>query len=145
MKNETKKSTILVTGLESFYRATSKDGETRYFAIGSIGTKLAASEFDKNDDTVTVKGFAVYDTTVSTEYAVALYPTQKEADDHKAKAAPKTPTTAIEDDDETHASDCSQHNAPAYAAEDCDCDTAEATPAKPVAQRNKKKSRRGGI
>ena len=97
MKNATNKSTILVTGFESFYRATGKDGDTRYFAVGSIGTKLAASEFDKNDDTVTVKGFAVYDTTVSTEYAVALYATQKEADDHKAQAAPKTPTSAIDE------------------------------------------------
>ena len=97
MKNQTNKSTILVTGFEHFYRATNKDGQTRYFAAGAAGTKLAASTFDKDDDTVSVKGFAVYDTTVSTEYAVALYATQKEADDHKAQSAPKTPTSAIDD------------------------------------------------
>lgn len=86
------KSTV-VTNHGEFFRAIAGD-ETRYFAKTK---KAEAVEFDANHDPVTVLGFAVYDATVSTSYAVGLYATIPEAEAHTPVAAPEAPATVFND------------------------------------------------
>jgi hypothetical protein len=80
-------SSKIVTNHGEFYRATRK-GETRYY---TAGTRAEAFEFSEIDDPVIVMGFAVYDTTISSIYAVALYATVAEAEAHTPTPAPAKP------------------------------------------------------
>lgn len=87
----TANKSMLVTNHGEFYRAQSGD-ETRYFAVSK---KAAAQAFDHLSDPPIVMGFAVYDSTVSTIYAVALYATLAEAEAHEASPAPMAPASVF--------------------------------------------------
>lgn len=79
---------MIVTSHGEFYRATNS-AETRYYALSK---KDLAREFDAASDLVIVGGFAVYDSTISTIFAVGLYATLAEAEAHEATPAPQAPT-----------------------------------------------------
>jgi len=102
MNTGTSRETILVTDIGYFYRVTNKEGENRYYPSGTGEQRAEAAKFDKNNDTVLLQGFAVYDTAISTVYAIALCGDKEEAEKHGATKAPKTPTptSATEDDPE---------------------------------------------
>ncbi len=72
-------NSLIVTEHGEFYRAI-KDDESRYFAPSK---REQAFGFDAGGNPVLITGFAVYDTTVSTSYAVALYATFAEAKAHQ--------------------------------------------------------------
>lgn len=82
--------TIKVTDFAEFWKATVA-GETRYYA-----TREPAMDCDPQASKV--KGFAVYDTTVATSYAVELYPTKTQAQDHQPAKAMEPPLSAVDDD-----------------------------------------------
>jgi hypothetical protein len=84
---------VLVTDFGQFLRARSADDETRYYPATS---KAAAQEFDFTNDPVRVDGFAVYDTTISTAYAVALHGTVDEARQYVPASAPTPPQTIFD-------------------------------------------------
>lgn len=84
------KSTI-VTNHGEFYKAVNGE-EIRYYAKSK---KAAAIDFDQKGDPVIVMGFAVYDSTVSTIFAVALYATAADAEAHKAIPAPLAPASVF--------------------------------------------------
>lgn len=84
------KSPILVTEHSEFLRA-SKGSEHRYYPPTAQNARAEAMAFDDHGDFAPVMGFGVYDTTVSTSYAVALYATKAEADSHKP-TLPEKPT-----------------------------------------------------
>lgn len=84
--------TIRVTDFAEFWKAQA-DGETRYYA-----TRDVAMAFDPK--ATKVKGFAVYDTTVATSYAVEVCPTKKQAQDYVPANVMKAPTSAVDDDDD---------------------------------------------
>lgn len=69
----------ITTPHREFLRAT-KNGETRFYALTR---KDEAVAFDEKRDPVAVSGFAVYDTSISTSYAVGLYATIEAADAHQ--------------------------------------------------------------
>ncbi len=81
----------IVTNHGEFYRASNGD-ETRYYTISK---KAAAIEFDAKGDPVVVMGFAVYDSTVSTIFAVGLYATFSEAEAHETIPAPVAPASVF--------------------------------------------------
>ncbi len=89
--------TLRVTPHGEFYRAIDKDEVERFFAAPDANTRELARAADANGDPVTVKGFAVYDTTVATEYAIALYPTNEQAKAHKPAEPAELPTGIFED------------------------------------------------
>lgn len=82
--------TIKVTDFAEFWKGTN-NGETRYYA-----TRDAGMGYDP--EATKVKGYAVYDTTVAVSYAVELYPTKSQAENHKPAVAQKAPTSAIDDE-----------------------------------------------
>lgn len=83
----------LVTDHAQFYRAKSLLGEYRFFPFNENG-KEAARKF--GGDYTAVAGYGVYDTTVSTAYAVMLCATRKEAEDYTPVEAPKPPEAMFE-------------------------------------------------
>lgn len=87
--------TILLTDHSPFYRAVN-DGETRFYPQTKTNGKnrALAQEFDTAGDPPIVMGYAVYDTSISTVYAVALYATSDEAAAH-TPATPDTPPTDV--------------------------------------------------
>ena len=89
-------SKTMVTEFAEFWR-WSKNGEFFYYPANSDANRLAAIEHDDKADPVRVSGFGVYDTTRSTEYAVAVYPSESDAHKHKGSAAPTAPTRVIDD------------------------------------------------
>jgi hypothetical protein len=89
------KNSLLVTPFSQFYRAVNGE-ETRYFPTATDASKPAARAFDAKNDLTIIGGFAVYDTTIGTGYAVALYATAEEAAKHKPSDAPKAPEHAVE-------------------------------------------------
>ena len=72
----------LVTGFAEFYRAVSKEGETRFYPVSDAKQRETAREFDKAGDPPKIKGYGVYDTEVSSHYAVAVYGSEDEARAH---------------------------------------------------------------
>lgn len=113
--------TIRVTDHARFLKCE-RDGETIYFP-DTATFRDRAQVHDEHGDPVAQMGFAVYDTNISTVYAVALYGSKGEALAHMASDTPE-PATDVFDDG--HASDCATHNAPATEPGECDCG-AEAT------------------
>lgn len=109
-------NSLMVTDLAKFYRAFDGD-ETRFYPESA---KKQALDF-ANDFPPVIQGFGVYDTTVATDYAVAVYPSKEEAEMHTAAEAPTAPETAFSAVDDAHASDCATHNAPAEEPGECDC------------------------
>lgn len=84
----------ITTGFSHFYKAE-RDNETRYFPANGSANRSEAMAFDGKHDPVRVGGFAVYDTSVSTEYAVALFVEFSEAAAYAYDASHKQelPTT----------------------------------------------------
>lgn len=89
--------TPMITEAEAFHRAKSGD-EFRYYPDTGPENRAMAREFDEKGDTAIVKGFGVYDTAVSTDYAVGLYATREEAEQHAGIEEKKAPETTFEDD-----------------------------------------------
>lgn len=87
------KSTV-VTEFSQFYRATA-DGETRYYPANGVGPRDASRAFDPN--AVLMGGFGVYDTTLATEWAIAVYGDKQAALAHKAAEPAPAPVDAFED------------------------------------------------
>lgn len=85
----------MITPFTDFYRAT-KDGETRYYPGTGSSNRSAAMEFDAKGAPPRVNGYGVYDTNISTEYAVAIYASQDEAKSHKMSKPKPAPSTAID-------------------------------------------------
>lgn len=83
----------MITKFAQFYRANA-DEETRYYPV-TTQDRIKAREFDERTDPVIIGGFAVYDTGVSTDYAVALYSTQEEAEKHKPAAVEEAPDVIV--------------------------------------------------
>lgn len=88
----------MVTDCAQFHRAVA-DGETRYYPANGPENRIAAREFDERTDPVVVGGFAVYDTAVSTAYAVALYSTREDAEKHQPVEVEQAPETAVAEED----------------------------------------------
>jgi hypothetical protein len=80
-------SSKIVTNHGEFYRSTKGD-ETRFYAVRNRETAI---QFADGGDATIVMGFAVYDTTISSTYAVALYATLAEAEAHQPTPAPTAP------------------------------------------------------
>jgi len=81
----------IVTDHSEFYRVLKGD-EIRYYPANATNAKADACAFDENGDFDIVRGFAVYDTTVSTSFAVALYATKAEAEAYEPAPVPAKPT-----------------------------------------------------
>lgn len=73
-------------------------GETRYYA-DTPTNKVAARDLDERGDPVAIQGFGVYDTSISTTYAVAVYGSKAEALTHMASDAPE-PAESVFDESE---------------------------------------------
>ena len=87
---------LMVTELADFYRCNGDEGMRYYPATQS--RKAAAIDYNGGTFPPTVKGFAVYDTTVSMDYAVALYGSAEEAEQHEAAPVPAVPDTIFDDE-----------------------------------------------
>jgi hypothetical protein len=85
---------LLTTELADFYRCDGSEGVRYYPATQS--RKGVAIDYNNGQLPPTVKGFAVYDTTVSMDYAVALYGSLEEAHAHQAQPTPAVPETIFE-------------------------------------------------
>lgn len=83
MHDKSEAQSILVSAHSTFLKAVNGE-ETRYFPYTPTH-RIKAYAFDKNADPDTVQGFAVYDTAISSSYAVALYATIAEAQAHKPR------------------------------------------------------------
>jgi hypothetical protein len=92
-----KQTSLLVTDFAQFYRAVNGE-ETRFYPTSSDTAKAHAVAFDAKSDATIVGGFAVYDTTITVAYGIALYASAEEADKHKASDAPKAPEHAVDPD-----------------------------------------------
>ena len=88
--------TIMVTQFSKFHRAKSGE-EVRYYPADSASNRNAALEFDPQ--MVTVAGYAVYDTAITTEYAVGLYGNKTEAEAHAPVAVQQAPISVFEGDE----------------------------------------------
>lgn len=86
----TSKTTIIVTDHAEFLRAVRGD-EIRYFPSNGVNARVEAAAYDEDRDYDNVRGFGVYDTTISTSYAVALYATKAEAEAHEPAPVPAKP------------------------------------------------------
>jgi hypothetical protein len=78
----------MVTEFAQFYRAINAQAETRYYPH-TANSRTVARQFDAQEDPPVVSGYGAYDTSVSTEYAVALYATKEEAEAHEVVSPPK--------------------------------------------------------
>lgn len=87
----------MVTEFSTFYKAVNGN-EVRYYPGNGLDNREFAQAFDKVGDPPKVQGFAVYDTAVSTVYAVALYTDKASAEKHKVSAPESAPESAIDDD-----------------------------------------------
>lgn len=97
MKKQSTGKAKMITGLAMFYRCNGADGYRYYPAPQS---RTAAIDYNGRSIPPTVNGFGVYDTTVSTEYAVAIYPSAEEAEQHSAEPAPEAPKSIFHGEDE---------------------------------------------
>lgn len=100
-------NTIMITDFAQFYRAVNSEGSARFYPNTS-NLRNAALDWDAAGDPPVVSGFAVYDTSISTEYAVAIYATKLEAEQHEATP----PTKGIKDifDEQTPPNDTALSN-----------------------------------
>ena len=98
--NDKSKATgsTLITDFAEFYLCDGDSG-VRYYPKTS-DKRGAAIDYSAGGMPPTVKGYAVYDTTISADYAVALYASEAEAADHQAVDAPKAPDTIFDEIDE---------------------------------------------
>ena len=87
------KASLITTEHSTFYKVQC-DGKERFYPRNL--KNAATAEFD-DGLSVKVMGFAVFDTTVSTEYAVALYGSKTEAEEHTAVPPAPTPETIFDD------------------------------------------------
>jgi hypothetical protein len=94
----TDNKSTMVTDFAEFYRCIGTDG-TRYYAA-SPAKRTDAIDYNGGQIPPTVRGYAVYDTTQTMSYAVAIYPTKAEAEAHEGVAAPTAPKTIFEDEPE---------------------------------------------
>lgn len=92
--------TLKTTEHAQFYRATFADGTEAFFPQADSNSRAAARDADEKSDPPIVAGFAVYDTTISTVYAVALYPTKTQAQSHIAATPPLAPEAVFDDTSE---------------------------------------------
>lgn len=83
-------NTIYATDFVEFWKA-GKGEDARYYA-----DRQAAMAYDPTAGRVS--GFGVYDTNVSSAYAVAIYSTKQEAMAHAPSPVQKAPATAVDDD-----------------------------------------------
>ena len=91
-----KKSSTMVTAFASFYRAVN-GGETRYYP-NTPTSRLLAIDYMGGSLPPVVGGFGVYDTTISSDYAVALYTDVNDANAHAGAPAPNLPTSIFEEE-----------------------------------------------
>lgn len=101
MSRKTKKtnapSSITITDKVDAYMAVTEAGKPMFFPHNGEGL-AKAKEADRNDDPATTSGFLVYDSGVSTEYAVACYGDKSKAETHKPVAT-QAPELFSEDDE----------------------------------------------
>lgn len=90
-------ATLMVTDHAEFYRVNPGEGETVYYPANGPTSRDAARKADAGGDPPIVGGFAVYDTAVSTEYAVALHATKAEAEAHTPAAPIEAPADVFSD------------------------------------------------
>jgi len=95
-------NSIMTTTFTKFYKATGLDSEIRYYAA-TPEMRVLAREYDKAGDPPQVAGYGVYDTTVSTEYAVAIYDTAENAGAHPPAVPEPTPRNDIFEETKTEA------------------------------------------
>ena len=123
-----KDEAVIATDFGSFHRSINSDGDTRFYPVSNAQAREAAMAFDAQNDPVTVTGFGAYDTTLSLQYAIEVYPTKEQAQKHQAADAPEAPTNVL---DETEKTD--------------ETEPEKTTPPKPTKQRTKSSPRRGGV
>lgn len=87
---------LIVTEHAQFYRVTLRDGTNGYFPADGPTSRDLARAADVAGDPPIVAGFGVYDTAVSTTYAVETYPTREQADEHKSSQTETKPETVFE-------------------------------------------------
>lgn len=83
-------SALQISAFAVFWMAVNA-GNTRYYAKRS-----EAREFDDKGDPAPVEGYGVYDTTVASEYAVAVYGDMDLAHEHVPAEAPAKPESVFE-------------------------------------------------
>lgn len=88
--------TIQITEKSDFYRA-SRDGTARFYPKSGENSREIAMGIDPNASIIS--GFAVYDTEVSTDYAVAIYASRELAENYKPAKAKEVPTSLFSDDE----------------------------------------------
>lgn len=87
----------MVTEIAEFYRCAGDEGLRYYPATQS--RKGVAIDYNGGTLPPTVRGFAVYDTTVTMDYAVALYGSTEEAEQHEARPVPSVPDTIFDEEE----------------------------------------------
>lgn len=97
-KPTSENASLMVTPFAEFYRCDGDQGMRYYPKTGD--KRATAIDYSGGTMPPTVKGFAVYDTTVSADYAVALYGTETDAKAHKAVDVPHAPSTIFDNDDD---------------------------------------------
>ena len=101
-KSKDNNQSILVTGHAEFYRCDGDDG-TRYYPKTN-DKRVVAIDYNTIGIPPTVQGFAVYDTTISGDYAVAIYGDISDAHAHVGAPAPEAPIEIFEAEPEIEVS-----------------------------------------
>lgn len=116
----------IVTPFAKFYKTLGAEG-VRYFAETK---REKANEYATGASLPPlIQGFGVFDTTVSTEYAVAVYGSEAEAKAHDAVEAP-APATAMSEEAPAEPTPEPEAPEPFETTEDAERYTAPAKPAK---------------
>jgi hypothetical protein len=87
----------MLTDHAQFYRATLADDTYAFFSADDTLSRDKARAADTAGDPPIVAGFAVYDTNISTTYAVALYPEKRQAQAHEASTPAPAPEALFEE------------------------------------------------
>lgn len=91
-------NTLVVTNHSEFYAVQpSRSGPKIYYPASGATSRDVARQADVTGDPPQVGGFAVYDTTISTVYAVGLYPTKEEAQKHQPSEAAEKPEAVFDE------------------------------------------------
>lgn len=91
----TNKPTVIITEHSEFFRAV-KAEKIAYYPVTAEG-RAAAVANDDDGDPDRVRGFAVYDTTISTSYAVELHATKADAERYQPAPPPAKRSTIFGD------------------------------------------------
>ena len=90
--------TIRVTEHSRFLICNAPGGQ-RFYA-DTPANRPVARDLDDKGDPIATTGFGVYDTNISTVYAVALYETKERAQAHQPSKTPAPVTDILSDEDE---------------------------------------------